>query len=401
VKATQGRRAAALLRLAAAPICSLALAVQVADLRAVITRDGTAFTVDSIPATVLDRLARNQVVVVGETHQIREQGELMAALVRSLHARGFRQLLLEWPHMADWLLADYVAATGLVSGWTPSPTMVGGSVITAIRDFNRSLPESERIRVRAIDVNLSEYGGAASFLDCLRELSRHLGPPGPLTPFFNQPYATSDAQSAALTRLRGEIHAGRANLVAAWGVQRYDLVSEMLDVETVSVGIRARRKAHYDQTVAERETEMKRLADLRLDGYAHRTLVTVGSTHAQKSRLIGTDIEWLGDYLVHKSQAVGGPVFVICVTAARLVPDAADAAGTFDLMKSSPRDELWRSIHETWPNRIVFLPLDDRIFSAGNVRMKFEDGIRRGAPGKHFDAFVLLPEAHRVAERDR
>jgi hypothetical protein len=38
--------------------------------------------------------------------------------------------------MADWLLADYVEDTGLEPGWTPPITMVGGSVVTAVRDWN-------------------------------------------------------------------------------------------------------------------------------------------------------------------------------------------------------------------------------------------------------------------------
>jgi hypothetical protein len=110
------------------------------EVKTVVTRDGVPFAISSIPDEIVTRLAQNQVVVVGETHLIQEQGTLLGNLVQDLYAYGFRQLLLEWPHMADWLLVNFVGDTGLEPSWTPPNTMVGGSVVTAVRDFNRTLP---------------------------------------------------------------------------------------------------------------------------------------------------------------------------------------------------------------------------------------------------------------------
>ncbi|MDH4045994.1 MAG: ChaN family lipoprotein, partial [Gemmatimonadota bacterium] len=59
-----------------------------------VERDGVAFTGQAIPDPVLDRLAANRVVLLGETHHLREHYEFVAALLRALHARGFRQLLV-------------------------------------------------------------------------------------------------------------------------------------------------------------------------------------------------------------------------------------------------------------------------------------------------------------------
>ena len=205
--------------LAAATGCSRTTGLPAADLRPVVERDGVSFTAQAIPAEVLDRLAQNRVVVVGETHLIREQGELLGELLRSLHSRGFRQLLLEWPHMADWLLADYVEGTGLEPAFVPPVTNVGGSVLTAIRDFNRTLPETDRIQVHAIDANLDEYGGAPSFRNLVTALSRHLPDPAPVTAFLSAAYDTPDRQTAALGRLQSGLQTGREGLVASWGSQ--------------------------------------------------------------------------------------------------------------------------------------------------------------------------------------
>ncbi|MGD2105338.1 MAG: hypothetical protein PVJ55_09560 [Anaerolineae bacterium] len=99
--------------------CALLPEVSTEELRAVVERDGIPFDADAIPPGVLDRLASHRVVLVGETHFLKEHRELMAELIRELHARGFRQFLYEWTQAADWLLADFVEDGGLEPQWIP------------------------------------------------------------------------------------------------------------------------------------------------------------------------------------------------------------------------------------------------------------------------------------------
>jgi hypothetical protein len=56
-------------------------------------------------------------------------------------------------------------------------------------------------------------------------------------------------------------------------------------------------------------------------------------------------------------------------------------------------------MNQTWPDQIVFLPLDDPLFSNGRIPMNFGE-IYVGAPKSHYDVFVLLPVAHRVPSSD-
>jgi hypothetical protein len=195
--------------------------------------------------------------VVGETHLIREHQEFMAELVRDLHSRGFRQLLLEFPHMADWLLADFVQDWGL-EGWQPPPWSFG-LLCTSIRDFNRTLPEEQRIQVRGIDVNLSDYGGLNDFLALIRTLAEHLSDPGPIAAFLSAQHHPPEVHEEALTALRDDLQASRSELIDAWGSYWYDQVAEMVDVERVSVTVRAIRDDDYDQSVRIRENERSRL----------------------------------------------------------------------------------------------------------------------------------------------
>jgi hypothetical protein len=377
--------------------CSLLPEVSQEELQQIIQRDGVPFDVQSIPDDILDRFASHRVVVVGETHFLREHRELVVELLRELHARGFRQFLFEWTKAADWLLADFVNDGGLESDWAP-PQSIGGDMITAIRDFNRTLPENERIQVHAIDVTLPDYGGGQSFLWSLGALVRHLPDPDPLAAILEGGYDTPENQTALLEAMQAKLKADRSDLVTSWGEDWYDTVVEMVEVEQTSVPIRAIRESNYDKSVRLREDAIKQLADSRLRDFPHGTLINYGSTHAQKERLRGTAIEWLGDYLVHKSQAADGSVIVLEVSAAHIVPVPGSGNPDIDLV-ASPENELLRVMNQTWPDQIVFLPLDDPLFSSGRIPMNFGD-IYVGAPKRHYDVFVLLPQAQRVPSSD-
>jgi hypothetical protein len=377
--------------------CSMLPEVSKEELEQIVQRDGVPFDIQSIPDNVLDRLASHRVVVVGETHFLREHRELVAELLRELYARGFRQFLFEWTQVADWLLADFVNDGGLEPGWAP-PQSIGGDMITAIRDLNRTLPQDERIQVHAVDVTLPDYGGGESFLWSLGALARHVPDPGPLAAILEGDYDTPENQTALLEALQAELEADRSDLVASWGEGWYDTVVEMVEVELTSVPIRAIRESNYDKSVRLREDAIKQMVDRRLQGFSHGTLINYGSTHAQKDRLRGTDIEWLGDYLVHKSQAAGGSVIVLEVSAAHIVPVPGSGNSDSDLT-ASPANELLRVMNQTWPDQIVFLPLDDPLFSSGRIPMNFGD-IYVGAPKRHYDVFVLLPQAQRVPSSD-
>lgn len=71
------------------------------ELAPVVSRDGVGYSGSALPEEMLARLASNEVVVLGETHHLREHWEFVAALMGELHKRGFRQLLVERPHMND------------------------------------------------------------------------------------------------------------------------------------------------------------------------------------------------------------------------------------------------------------------------------------------------------------
>lgn len=364
------------------------------ELEAIVLRDGVPSQAGTIPEEVVDTLAANRVVILGEQHFLREHRELVAELVRELHTRGFRQYLFEWSQAADWLLADYVSDGGLVPDFTP-PHDIGGEAITAIRDLNRTLPEHDRIEVHGIDVHLPDYGGTDGWVFVLGLLAEHLPSLGPIGEFLDGDYTSLESHAILLDTLQQELQADRTELVAIWGEHWYDTVVETVEVELLSVPIRSLSENDYDESVRLREEAIKLLADRRIGSNRGGTLINIGNTHAQEEGLWGTEgIEWLGDYLVHRSPLGKGSTIVLSVPAAYVVSVPGSGIPDFDL-SASPSNELFRVVSDTWPEERVFLPLDDPLFSTGRVPLNVSGDIYVSAPSRHFDAIFLLPLAHR------
>ena len=368
--------------------------VSASDLQQVVRRDSVPFETGSIPDKILDRLAMHRVVLVGETHFLGEHTDFTFELLRGLHARGFRQFLFEWTQAADWALKDYVNNGELTSEWTV-PHLLGDPIV-AIREFNRTLPEEERIEVHAIDIHLADYGDTQSWLSYLDFIAGNvLTEPGPLTPFLQDDHDTYEIHNVQLEKLMDQLEDGRIELTASWGDYWFDVVYEMIEVELKGVGVRAARDSDYDESVRLREDAIKWLVDRRIKSAPQGTLINMGSTHAQKEGLWGTeDIEWLGEYLAHRSPVTKGSAINLWVPAAHIISATGDKYPDFDLA-ASPENELLRVISQTWPDQIVFLPLDDSLFSTGRVPINASGEIYVGAPRQHYDAVALLPLAHR------
>jgi hypothetical protein len=84
---------------------------------------------------------------------------------------------------------------------------------------------------------------------------------------------------------------------------------------------------------------------------------------------------------------------VLAVTPAQILSNNTEV---YNVMDKSPENELWRLMHETWPDQNSFLPLDDALFSTDTISMNFDGTIYKGAPNDHYDAFILLQVGNRV-----
>ncbi len=374
--------------------CSSGPTVTTEELATVVERDAVAFEGTGIPAPVVERLAANGVVLLGETHHLREHWDFTVDLLRELHGRGFRQLLVEQPQMADWWLDEWVTGGEIVPDAAMPPNWI--RKLSALRAFNDSLPPAQRVHVRAIDANEDFYGGASSFRSLFGALTGLLGTTGPAEDFGLADYSTPEAQSAAVAALAADLRAQEQNLTATWGPEWFVRVTEMVDVEAASIPVRVERHSNDDNAARAREEILKRLADARIAEHPQGTVINIGGSHAQKRPLKGTDQEWLGDYLVHTSPEVGSGIVVVSFTSAHtdLLPGAH--GDPVDVLSTSPDGELFRLIAETWPGLTVFLPLDDPMFSTERIPVSYEEKVYTTSLAEYYDAVLQYGLAHRM-----
>jgi hypothetical protein len=377
--------------------CGSGADVTAEELSAVITRDGLAFPGIEVPSEVVARLAGHRVILLGETHHLREHWAFVATLMGELHPDGFRQLLVERPHMNDWLIDDYVLGGELAPNWVPPPYF--DRRFTAIRNLNAGLPADERIHVRSIDANEDHSGGATDFrilFDMLVGLLPDAGAADLAIP-VDYPEMSPSAQHQAMAALTRVLEDERPQLVESWGEARYGQVAEMIEVEEASIDIRDIRKNDDNAAARTREDLIKLLSDRRIAADPGGTVINIGGHHAQKSHLMGTDQQWLGDYLAHESQVVGGSVFVIGFTSAVTELEAGAGGTPFHIVDSnSPEHEILRVMAETWPAQSVFLTLDDPVFADRRVAYNSEDVIYATRLGEQFDALIQYGLAHRM-----
>lgn len=387
----------ALVVLMGATSCSPRADVTADELSAVITRDGIGFEGLALPDEALERLADNRVVLLGETHHLREHWALVAELMADLHGDGFRQVLVERPQMNDWLIDDYVLGGELAPDWVPVPYF--DRRFTAIREINAALPPEQRIHVRSIDANEDHSGGATafqSFFDSLVALLPEGGDLDLTTP-IDYPDMSPETQHQAVEELSATLESNRSLLVETWGAYRYGQVAEMLEVEAVSIDIRKQRKEDDNGAARSREDLIKRLVDRRIAEDPGGTVINIGAHHAQKAHLMGTEQEWLGDYLAHESPVVEGSIIVIGFTSARTELEAGADGTPFDILQSrSPENEILRVMAQLLPDQSVFLPLDDPLFLDRRAAYNSEDVIYATRLGEQFDALIQYGLAHRM-----
>jgi hypothetical protein len=383
--------------LAGVTSCSPSADVTADELSAVVTRDGMGFEGIALPDEALARLADNRVVMLGETHHLREHWAFVAGLMADLHDDGFRQVLVERPQMNDWLIDDYVLGGELAPDWVPPPFF--DRRFTAIREINALLPAGERIHVRSIDANEDDSGGATDFqvlFGMLVDLLSEVDTVDVDLP-IDYPGMAPEDQHQAIERLSATLEDSRSLLVEGWGELRYDQVVEMVEVEAVSIDIREQRKDDDNGAARSREGLIKRLVDRRIAEDPGGTVINIGGHHAQKSHLMGTEQQWLGDYLAHESMVVKGSIIVIGFTSARTELEAGAGGTPFDIQESSsPENEILRVMAETWPGQTVFLPLDDPLFEEHRVAYNSEDVIYATPLGEQFDALIQYGLAHRM-----
>ena len=121
-----------------------------------------------------------------------------------------------------------------------------------------------------------------------------------------------------------------------------------------------------------------------------------GSYHAQKGRFLGSNIEWLGDYL-HYSNSIAKNKSISIVgipLKGEIVNSSNTGTMKFNLSSQSKPDDLFKITADINQNNYSMLFLSDSIFIEKNIRTKYiYEGSEVVIPTKkQYDAFIFIPE---------
>ncbi|WP_026477700.1 hypothetical protein [Alkaliphilus transvaalensis] len=353
-----------------------------------------------IPTELIERLKDKKVVIVGEYHGIQEHKDFVTDLMLDLkYYNQFDQLLLEMSHSLGWILEDYT--WGLIDQLPAYFEKLPQADISRIRDFNQNVPEEERIRVRAIDINHSPTFIGVSLNTMLQMgLLEYKEPVEAFLSVFDDDKSIIEDIMfyEHVEEFYYKLIAEEANLIEVWGERYYHRILDIVEIELQSIICRKPLEGGNVQLRSQlREDFIKNMVDEYLKGTNHGTIINVGFYHAQNSHFLGTENKWLGEHLKHQSPYTNNKSYSLVVVPVKGEIKWGDTEyKTIDITSSGRRDELFRIIESLVDERRAFLSLDDVLFLEKAIYINYHYTMLNIIPKEQFDGFVLLPRATRI-----
>jgi hypothetical protein len=362
------------------------------DLEAVLHKDLSVFSPqEAIPGALVQDFSQHHIVILGEDHYIQEHHELLVHLVKALYPAGFRQVILELPHAESWMYEDYVL--GKLDAIEGRFVYLTQMVLEELRRFNQTLPDDAKIHVYTVDCN----HGAETFTDSLRRLPPNLARWEVIQGLLKVPISSKSDYERAVKHFARLLADHRRDYAALWGEQWTDRLSEMAEIELQSLPLR-----NAFSYMAQREKLMQSLVERRIQHTPHKTILNIGSYHAQKTRYMGSPITWIAEYLSQHSPSAAGKTYSVCVAplaGIHITAPREPDPHPFDLLTRSAENEIFRTMAAHADRKAAYLPLRNPLFA--NYRLPINHGgeglfgkpIQFSIPlSRQFDALIILPE---------
>ncbi len=155
--------------------------------------------------------------------------------------------------------------------------------------------------------------------------------------------------------------------------EHHKILSLMVENEIKSIPIRRNWASDYTTSFGKREDLIKSKADYYLSQSNGILILYFGSYHAQKERFLGSNIEWLGDYLHNRNSISQNKSISIVGVALKgeIVNSSNTCTIKFNLSSQSKPDDLFKITADINQNNYSILFLSDPIFSEENIRTNY------------------------------
>jgi hypothetical protein len=360
------------------------------QVNSVLRKDLLVFNSPAMPEQVYESISHYKAIIVGEFHTILEEREFVSSLSIKLNElKENTDVCAECPDAYSWIFEGI--CTGelehLPEGIEYKKIM---PVLDSLSFFNSK--HNTKAKLNCIDANLQSH----FFLNSLKAFAEYLSDSTDLFFIYDSLRNTTPSNyKQILNRFISLLTNTPDDLgLPASGIQTEQFL-RMFKNELISADIRERWDSDYSWSVKERETLIKSNAEYYLSKNNGTTVFYFGLNHAQKRGFMGSNIEWLGEYLHDKSPAVSGNTISIVGVPLKgeIINESGKGTFQFDLTTRSESNDLFRLAGELTGENYAWLYLSDNMFSEKNIRVKYiYDEYEITNPiGQQFDAFYIFP----------
>lgn len=357
----------------------------------VVKRDLLIFENKTIPDTAINLLTQYKAIIFGEMHTIGEERELVSNLAVELSKAGETvELCAECSQAYSWIY-EKVSAGELSSlpNWVNYPKML--PILDSLKRYNTST--QNKIKLRCIDRNEQ----ASFFYNSLKEIIVSLNVSPELESYINNfPDYNSSDYNDSINEFETILNNNPEVLGLSKNDEHYNILSLMVENEIGSIPIRTNWASNYTASFSNREDLIKSNAEYYLSQTDGLIIFYFGSYHAQKERFLGSNIEWLGDYLHHRNSFSKNKSISIVGIALKgeIVNSSNTGTIKFNLSSQSKPDDLFKITADINRENYLMLFLSDPMFIENNIRTNYiyENSEVVIPTKKQYDAFIFIPE---------
>ncbi len=365
---------------------------KIEKIKSVLQKDLIILDNEFIPGQIIDSLVSFKAIILGEFHTVKEERELVGHLAAGLSRNGQKtEICAECPDAYSWIYE--AVSSGEIStlpSWAEYKRMlpVLDSSITYFQQYN--VP----VTIHCIDANMQQQffsnsvNGYSDLHPDNTNLSDYLQ---------NHFQNSSTGYIDTLNNFYNLLNTSPEKLGFQNNEGDLSMMIRMTQNEITSYDIRQNWETDYSNSFNKRETLIKANADYYLSKSEETIVFYFGLNHAQKHPYLGSQIEWLGNYLHYSSPySRNNTISIIGVPLKGVIMNSSSSElVNFNLITDSRPDDIFRIIGEMDNNHYSWLSLTDSIFINTNIYAKYiYDNYEVYIPLKgQYDAYIIIPQA--------
>ena len=360
-------------------------------LKNIVTRDLVVFESSSFPPSTINSLTEYKAIIFGELHTIGEERELVSNLAIKLADKGIKtEICLESPNAYNWVYEKFsIGEISELPDWA-NYNLRSRAILDSVIKYNSV--NDNKVKIKCIDANIQPHFFSNSF----KGLAEYMSDNKLLTEYRNNfPNYSANNYFDELLSFKNILAKNPEIIGLTKEDDEFNILTRMLDDEIISVNIRTNWQTDYLTSFSSRENIIKANAEYHLSNNDGTIIFYFGCAHAQKKSFIGSDVEWLADYLYNRNTiTIGRTISIVGVPLkGEIINSSNTDTFNFDLVTQSKADDLFRIVGEINSTDYSWLALSDPVFSENKIRAKYiYSNYEIEAPLKEqYDAFIFIP----------